>query len=148
MASFPRPLTYDDWKTGHALPPALSAPDADANGDGVRNLTEFAFALAPANSNSGLVPTPTPQTYNIGGQDRRFLTITFPRQLSTGDLTYVVQASGDLTNWIDVCTASGIAAPTGPGFVSQSGTGYLRTITARDTVEADKRFLRIRVLKN
>ncbi len=148
LASFPRPLTYDDWKTGYALPTAQSAADADVNTDGVTNLEEFAFSLTPTVSNANALPTPTLQTHNIAGQDRRFLTITFPRQISTGDMTYIVQASGDLTTWIDVCTAAGTAMPAGPGFISQSGTGSQRTVTARDTIEADRRFLRILVRKN
>ncbi len=148
LAGFLRPLTYDDWKTGYALPAATSAPDADTNGDGVKNLAEFAFSRPPTASNNHALPAPTIQTHNIAGQDHRYLTVTFPRQLSTGDMTYVVQVSGDLTNWADACTASGTGAPTGPGFISQTGTGALRTVTARDTVESDKRFLRILVRKN
>ncbi len=148
LASFPRPLTYDDWKNGYALSAGQSTVDADANTDGVTNLEEFAFSLAPTGSNTKTIPTPSPQTHNVAGQNRRFLTVTFPRQLSTGDMTYIVQASGDLTTWTDVCSATGTAAPTGPGFVSQTGTGYQRTVTARDTVEGVRRFLRILVRKN
>jgi hypothetical protein len=63
-------------------------------------------------------------------------------------MTYIVQTSGDLANWSDVCTASGVATATGGGFLSETGTGYLRIVTARDVVESRQRFMRIVVRRN
>jgi hypothetical protein len=146
-----RPFVYNDWTTGYALTGNPALPTADANGDGVTNLLEYAFNLAPTSSNVILLPAAQVQTYNVGGQNHRYLSITFPRQLSTGDINYEVQASGDLSTWTPVCTATGTASPTGPGYVSEVGTSYLRSVTARDTVDLDsgaKRFLRIKVTKN
>jgi endoglucanase len=151
LAGMQRPFVYNDWTTGYALTGNPALPTADANGDGVTNLLEYAFNLAPTSSNVILLPAAQVQTYNVGGQNHRYLSITFPRQLSTGDINYEVQASGDLSTWTPVCTATGTASPTGPGYVSEVGTSYLRSVTARDTVDLDsgaKRFLRIKVTKN
>jgi endoglucanase len=152
LAGFQRPLAYADWTTGHGLAGDAALPGADPDGNGVANLLEYAFDLSPAASNAGALPRAERQSHTVGGQNGRYLTVTFPRQIGAGNVTYEVQASGDLAGpWTPVCTAAGTAVPAGAGFVAETGTGSVRSVTARDTVEegsASRRFLRIRVTLN
>lgn len=148
LSCFLAPLTYEDWQTGHGLTGPSGEPQSDGDKDGASNLTEFAFDLSPIVPDSERLPKGLAKSHTVNSETRQYLTITFPRHLSTGDLTYIVEASADLRDWTPVCTAAARNAPTGPGFVSEQGTGYLRSITARDTQPIDsevKRFLRVRV---
>jgi hypothetical protein len=76
---------------------------------------------------------------------RRFL-----HQLGATNLTYILQGSPDLITWSDLCTAAGTNAPSGPGFISESGTGYQRQIVACDTVRSESsataRFVRFKLV--
>lgn len=146
-----RPLTYADWVEGYALTGGDAAETADPDKDGLDNIEDFAYLGQPLAPDAAVPAAPWLATYNIGGQNKRFLTITFPRRIGAS-LTYTVFASPDLITWSPVCTAAGSAAPAGAGFVSESGTGLVRTVIARDDVEAihptTKRFLRVQVTKN
>jgi hypothetical protein len=106
---------------------------ADPDGDGMANLMEYAFGTSPA------VPGSTP----VGvGLTSGTLQIYFPRQLVATDVTYHVQASGDLTNWAEIWT-SGTAPYLGgtnasviqvvPDVMPISGTG--------------RRFMRLNITK-
>lgn len=143
------PIGYADWAEGHGLTGPAAAADADANGDGVENLAEFAFDLAPTGSNAASLPAATIANHTVAGEPGRYLTLNFPRRMSA-NLTYTVEASPDMVTWSPVCVAAGSASPTGSGFVAQTGTGLVRTVIARDTVDlagpaALRRFLRVRV---
>jgi endoglucanase len=144
-----RPVTYADWTEGHGLTGPDALPGADANADGVPNLAEFGFDLAPTGSNAASLPVPVVSTHVVAAQPGRYLTVTFPRRLGA-NLTYTVEGSTDLGSWSPVCVATGASHPTGAGFVAQNGTGLLRTVIARDTVDVAgpanlRRFLRVRV---
>ena len=134
LSRFVRPLTYQDWVTGYGLSGGAANPFSDADGDGVKNLMEYAFDLSPLVADQASLPQFTVQRHPFGGGQQRFLTIQFPRQLGATNLTYTVQGSSNLVHWTAVCTVSGTNTPVGPGFVSQSGTDYLRQVTARDIV--------------
>ncbi len=55
-------------------------------------------------------------------------------------------------NWSMLCTAASTNPPTGPGFISETGTAYQRTILARDTVSVEQatspRFVRFTLVWN
>jgi len=146
-----RPMTYADFVEGYALSGGDAAETADVESDGLKNLEEFAFARAPRTADAAGLAVPVVSTHFVAGQNRRYLTITFPRRVGA-NLTYTVLASSDLATWTPMCMASASAAPSGTGFVSEANTGSLRTITVRDDVEVTdtsvKRFLRIQVTKN
>jgi hypothetical protein len=100
---------------------AVSGTQADPDGDGANNLLEYALASDP------LVP-------DFSGQvdlahDGAKLALTFFR--ARAELTYVVEASSDLTQWTSLVT--------NPGAVGQE-------ITVTDSNPASpRRFLRLRV---
>ncbi len=125
--------TYAAWRARNfsatdLADEAVSGPGADPEGAGVSNFLRYAFDL-PARG-----PTSLPViagTVDDGGQ--RYLTLAFPRRTIATDLSYMVEASTDLTTWTTV-------ASYGPGATSP--------FTHHDTVAfsaATRRFLRLRL---
>ncbi len=79
-----------------------------------------------------------------------YLSLTFARSSVATDLTYIVEASGDLQTWTPIASSIHGAATTGPGFVSETGATPLFNVEVRDVVPVDpvtgpQRFLRLRV---
>ena len=66
-------------------------PTADPYHTGVGNLAAYAFGVNPSAPDRSQLP-------KVGWQGG-FLQISYPRWKDTGDLTYVVEVSGDLQNW-------------------------------------------------
>lgn len=83
----------DDWELGWfgSLAPT---PDGDNDGDGVNNLTEFAFSSAPNNAAS----VPQIQGYLTAPGGKPALGVTF-RRFAGGAASFVVETSSDLINW-------------------------------------------------
>ncbi len=77
--------------------------------------------------------------------------LTFQRSSAATDLTYIVQASGDLVDWSTVlATSVGGAATAGPGFVSEIGPAPTFLVEVRDiqpvnATAGSRRFLRLKV---
>ena len=92
------------------------------------------------------------QSQTVNGQTATYLTTQFPRQLGATNLTYILQVSTDLRNWIALCTAAGTNPAAGPGLISEQGTDYQRQVLARDTVPAEQsptpRFVRFSLVWN
>lgn len=152
LSRFLRPLGYPDWTAGHGLSGPAADIYADPDGDGVCNLLEYAFNLSPELVDSSALPQFHLQAQTVGGQPGTYLTVQFLRQLGTSNLTYSVQGSSDLITWTDLCTAAGANPPAGPGFVSETGTGYQRQVVACDTVPVETavtpRFVRFKLVWN
>ena len=75
----------------------LAAPDFDFDGDGFTNLEEFGLQTDPADPAS--VPNVTPNLNTLTGQC--ILDIT-KRPAIGGSLTYLIQTSVDLENWVTI----------------------------------------------
>lgn len=112
---------------------SLSGIMADQNGDGVRNLLAYALGLNPTLNNAGSLPVVGIKDYH--GVPYAFM--TFNRSSAATDLTYRVQSSNDLVNWTTILTSSGGAAPSGGGFVAETGTAPIFTVEARDLQPVD-----------
>ena len=154
LSRFVRPLTYQDWAMGNGLTVGSTnaSVSADPDGDGVPNVVEFAFNLSPQVNDKSSLPPFTLQTHNVNGTNGTYLTVQFPRQLGSTNLTYILQGSSNLVNWVALCTAAGTNPPSGPGFISETGTAYQRTILASDTVPVEQatgpRFVRFMLVWN
>ena len=120
----------DQWRQtqfGTTANSSSAADTADADGDGVTNLLEYALGGDPRSALNAPAPVAASQISNSRIQ------LTFPRLRS--ELTYAVEASSDLITWTTIAT--------NPGVVGQS-------VTVTDTVNLAtatpaRRFLRLRV---
>ncbi|HLS28600.1 MAG TPA: hypothetical protein VK041_08105, partial [Opitutales bacterium] len=113
--------------------PSISGPNADPDGDGITNLLEYAFGGNPLDSDRSILPFTA--TAEEGGEE--YLTITFTRP-SDIDLSYEIEASGDLDVW-------GGGAVLFDSIAHGDGT---ITETYRDSEpigESGRRFLRVHV---
>lgn len=128
------------WRTGYFGAAVVADPAqeatvwgdaADADGDGLPNLLEFALNLSPVSPDSG-AGVLAPYLQSDGGVER--LTLTVSRRLGT-DVDLVLEASSDLVTWETIG---------GPIASSASGT----TVTFSDNTALDAaapRFIRLRV---
>ena len=81
------------WKMAHFNPydltnAMISGESADPEGDGFKNLGEYAHGLAPASTNEGLI--------NISRPFPDFIDINFPWVDGRTDVSYSVYASPDI----------------------------------------------------
>jgi hypothetical protein len=113
---------------------------------------EYAFDLSPEVADRSALPQFSLVSQTNNGASGSFLTVQFTRQLGTTNLTYIVQGSSDLLSWTNLCMATGANPPSGPGFVSETGTSYKRQVVARDIVASDTatrpRFVRFKLVWN
>ena len=86
---------------GTAIASGSTADTADPDGDGVPNLLEYALGLDPSQANSTGLP--------VLRTDAGHLTLTFNRAAGATDLTYIVEATNNLTgNWTEIYSALGV----------------------------------------
>ena len=133
---------YQLWQQANFSPaelanPTISGDAADPDGDGIPNLTEYAFNTNPKTTDSSGLPVMG--TVNVGGSD--YLTISYEQVLFNTDITCTVQVSGNMTTW---SSGPGFTAPVS---VVDHGDG-METITVRDTTpisSATSRFIRVHI---
>ncbi len=129
--TFHAPL--DSWRlanfsTDQNTGPAADLADPDA--DGVPNLLEYAFNTVPTNPAS--VGAPILQVSGLSPQPS-FLQLSFLR--TRPDLTYIVEASPDLSSWSTIATNPGNVSLIAPVTVTDSSDLSLNP----------RRFLRLKV---
>ncbi len=116
----------------------VSGDTASPAGDGIANLTKYAFNLKPFVPVTGGLPVDSLQT--IGGT--HYLSITFNQVLFATDISYIVQVSGDMATWN---SGPGYTAPVGTPIDNGDGT---ETVTVQDVVPvsaANSRFIRVQI---
>jgi hypothetical protein len=117
-----------------------AAPATDFEHDGMANLLEYAFAKNPRVADlTGIAP-------NVSTNKMQ---ISFRCDASCTDITYIVQASSNLSTWNEIARSAGGAKTvdfTGSGCeISDTGSGVRTvTVTEKDAF-AGKRFLRVKV---
>jgi len=138
-------LTYFGTNAGN---PAIAGDSADPTHDGIVNLLAYAYAFNPTVTNAN------PFIGHVAGE--KFL-LTFPRNTSASDITYLVQASDNLSIWNNLLTytasngwitnlpgTSVLESPTNgipPGqFVTVTVTG-----STNATAGATNQFLRLQI---
>jgi hypothetical protein len=114
-----------------------AAPATDFEHDGMANLLEYAFAKNPRVADlTGIAP-------NVSTNKMQ---ISFRCDASCTDITYIVQASSNLSTWNEIARSAGgakTAEVSGSGCaISDTGTG-VRTVTVTEAAAfTGKRFLR------
>jgi hypothetical protein len=137
---------YDAWRFAHFAPeqlsnPGLSGDGADADGDALKTLLEYALNLDPLSSNS--VSGFSGSIEQISAGERAFV-VTHARRKAPRDINYVVEVSSDLATW-----NSGAATMEELSAVDD-GNGVTETVRLRvisDVSAIGQRFTRLRVTK-
>jgi hypothetical protein len=125
----------------------IAGDAADTDGDGLKNLVEYAFGTDP---NLGTSASERPQSGMVAGA----LSLSFTRVLANNDVTITIQAADDLGGpWTDLASSTNGGATTplvaGVG-VNESGTGPTRGVSVTDLYAANdpghpRRFMRISI---
>ncbi|MBX7211457.1 MAG: M36 family metallopeptidase [Verrucomicrobiaceae bacterium] len=119
----------------------ISAPSADADGNGISDLLQHALAI-PAADPDPLSMLPAVGVQTDGGTGKKFLTLDYRRRIQRGGLTYTVETSGDLKTW----TAAGGDAV--EQSVTPAGDGVTENVRVRITPALDlasAKFVRLSV---
>jgi hypothetical protein len=133
-------LPIDAWRfskfTAAELADAnLSGDEADFDGDGIRNLMEYALALEPKTSATNGVPTASLRPSGA-------LALTYRKVKSAADISYIVEVGNDAGVW-----------NSGVGFTSVVGTvdeGLTELITAESLLPpgaGQRQFMRLRITR-
>lgn len=140
----------EQWRLLHFGTPANlndGADDADPDGDGAKNLLEYALGLDPrTHSANGL---PALSVVTAGATQHIALTITRP--LSATDITYQIEIGGALISFLPGSSYSisgDISTNANTTQVSRINDGTFETLVIRDNTAltaATSRFLRLKV---
>jgi hypothetical protein len=137
----PNPNLYADW-VALAFPgqtnTALLAPGADPDKDGAVNLLEFALGIDPAvpDAQPFAPGLPIGSIQSLAGTN--YLTLAVKRPVGRLNLLYAAEVSGDLAQWAEAVLA-------GPPVNNGDGTETLLFVDTIPVLEADRRFIRLRV---
>ncbi len=134
------PRSFHEWKSASfaasGVPSALTGDLADADGDDLCNLLEYALQRDP------LVPEQSPpvETKTVHHNGISYLALSYERMKGATDLREIVEVSGNLATW-----QSGPAATVLAGIVDHGDT---ETVTVRDATPItgnSTRFIRLMV---
>ena len=99
-----RNATYAEWRARffrYDSAVATSGPEADPDGDGLKNLSEYTLGLAPFSSDAAAT-----EVLRVNNAGTDYAAIRFRRRAATSDLTIAVQVSTDLVTWNDNSTGA------------------------------------------
>ena len=113
--------TYSQFVAANGLTGANAARTADPDGDGIENLTEFAFGLDPnvgsvahlVTSGGTLSSRGLPNTYPTGTGSLQRLRVEFIRRVGDPAVTYQVEFSDDLVHWTAATNAAVVLGTSG-----------------------------------
>ncbi len=134
---------YDTWATGFGLSGTTALATADTDGDGVKNLLEYAFGTQPNATSSVFRPT-------VARGTATSMDYTFTRLSTRTDLIYEVQYSTDLQTWSTGATSSAGTTTTSQGgavqAVTETGSGTLSVkVRLAPTLGGRTIFVRLKV---
>jgi poly(3-hydroxybutyrate) depolymerase len=120
-------VNYNEWKSQQAWNGGDSNFLADADGDGLSNLVEYALGLSPVTPSASGAPA-----VSVVGPN---LTFNYSKDTTKTDVVYQVQVSPDMVTWSNAASVR-----TGPA-------GTVETWTASLPFDTAKKFLRLQVTK-
>ena len=135
--------SYDDWLRENLSPaqlilPALTAPDADSNGDGLANAMEFALGTVNA------IPLALEL---LGPPEARVARVTTTRNALARGMTLVIESNTSLDpgGWTALATSVDGGEPAGTASINETGDA-LRTLTVETPTGGQVLFVRARVV--
>ncbi len=138
-----RNTVYQDWAIASNLTGTNNSPTADADGDGIPNLLEYAFNSSPTSADKNILPKAVSSVNPADG--KHYFTFNYRRRIVPGTLTYVLESSANLAAWSAIQAQNleqvGSTAPTGDG-VTEVIT--FRLLPSIDDAPAAK-FMRLKV---
>ena len=140
------PAPLEDWKMQH-FGTTVVADNADADGDGMSNLLEYALGASPDfPGDLDVLPQPSLQNNNDGIR----LALLVRRDPKCSDIVLQVQATSGLEGpWETLATSTNGAPFVGPGLITGDGAGSgPRDVLIQDTelsTTAPHRFMRLHV---
>jgi hypothetical protein len=120
-------VNYNEWKSQQAWNGGDSNFLADADGDGLSNLVEYALGLSPVTPSASGAPA-----VSVVGPN---LTFNYSKDTTKTDVVYQVQVSPDMVTWSNLAS------------VRTGSAGTVETWTASLPLDAAKKFLRLQVTK-
>lgn len=103
-ADFITPMDFETWQNwifnaAELANPAISGPNADPDGDGWSNFTEFVLGLAPEESRD---PPNLIRTTIETEDEEDYLALEFEAWSGSSDVITALQVSSDVINWTDI----------------------------------------------
>lgn len=148
----PDPAAYEGWAATvfpEDVPEHLRTPEADASGDGIRNLLAYAFGISPVEPATGVLPTvfaePAPPKESGGEEEppsaQTELAFRFYRNSLAQDLVFIVEVSDDLKVWSSWNEEPNVVNP------DPRGDGSSELVEVRLPLPANeaRKFVRLRV---
>ena len=139
------------WKVAHfgtnADSPAVGGDTVVNNNAGIANMVAYALGLDPFNATLGGLPVSSIKSYS----DTNYLSFIFNRNSAATDITYVVEASSNLSDpegWTPIASSVNGAITSGSGFVSETGSGEILSVEVQDILPVsseNSRFMRLRI---
>jgi hypothetical protein len=141
--------SFEAWQTAYFSASELadllvSGPNVDADGDGLVNLLEFALNGNPKQNGSA----PTPQFSLSGASEPQ---LSFSCNSSRIGVTYVVQASSNLSTWTDIATSvdgGPMVADGGLSTVTDTGVGVRQVTVTYAGTTGSSVYMRLVVTQN
>lgn len=93
--SVPPASTYVQWRNEELSGVTLNGPEDDADGDGIKNVLEFAFGTRPRVADS----LPVIGTTVVGSGVSRAMELSIPRRLDRTGASVSVESSPELVTW-------------------------------------------------
>lgn len=140
---------FQQWQQSYFSLPQSTDPDISGasamvlSGAGFSNVLAYALGLDPRTAKTADLPA-LARASNSGSD---YLALHFTRNHAATDLTYSVQASGNLLQWETLSSYSN-GAWSQPGVVSESGSAPNLHVQVRDSLpipSSPRRFLRLQV---
>ncbi len=140
----PEGMFYDLWAVQNFSAGALAAGTAigcedDANGDGIPNLFAYAFGYDPETPPAG---SDFPQGSIVVDGGSNYMALSFRMQAEATDLTYQLESSTDVKNWMDTDGVQ-VGAPQDNG----DGTVTVQFRSEQSIDDEDRLFMRLNLMK-